>query len=357
MENNENTASTENGCCGALCIDNGLDLSQEAKEKFTQALQHQLHLVTAESLDLLRSEISAYDPHDKGFVDSSSLKRIFAKHYKLIPIDDAELQLLLRIFAVNIRKCHLVKYLNLLTFLDHLISNDSEKYANNHYWHKASANELKPNASTSQSPCYRRGDAKLISDLQRQIINNDIKFVDADQIRRELSFADRGHKESLSREQIEKVFKNHEIFDACAPIFDRLLNRCSLIDNQYKWSELANFLEKAAPGHERDRKIPNHNIVEEGGNDSKVHKNGDKSAKMKNSPSFSKLAQQLSNLDSGNTGNIGAFQAQNVIQKYNNLHQLGLDSRKLGHIMAEASEHNGQRMNLNILMNKLTLIN
>lgn len=91
-------------------------------------------------------------------------------------------------------------------------------------------------SSMAQSPFYKRGDAKIILELQLALQQAKVNNIDVESVRRALNVLDRGHSGTLSREQIENVLKSFKLYSALEQVVPQLLQRCNLSnDDQYEY--------------------------------------------------------------------------------------------------------------------------
>lgn len=88
----------------------------------------------------------------------------------------------------------------------------------------------------AQSPFYKRGDAKLILELQVALQQAKVNNIDIDNVRRALNILDRAHSGTLNREQIESVLTSFQLYSALENVFPQFLQRCTLSnDDQYEY--------------------------------------------------------------------------------------------------------------------------
>lgn len=86
----------------------------------------------------------------------------------------------------------------------------------------------------AQSPFYKRGDAKLILEIELAMKDHNVEKIDVEAIRQAMNVIDRQHSGTLLESEIESVFKSFGLFEVFKQCLRNLLSRCDL-NNEHRY--------------------------------------------------------------------------------------------------------------------------
>ncbi|KRZ71629.1 Lipid phosphate phosphatase-related protein type 4 [Trichinella papuae] len=315
---NLNMDSTVDSWLAPLFTNNNrISVSQEKKLILDSviAMQH----TDVERLEDLKEEIGDYDPRSIGVIDSPTFQRLLARCMKPANLQPSTLQGLLLMFALDVRKPRQVLYKPLLDYLKRiqifskenksLIPECYENYANLERSEKYS------------SPYCKPSDVKLLADIKEALNKACAEDIDLTMLEKELNHLDPQKTSFLREKQIQDVLRRTKLHSTLQNILPRLLDRCELrADLRYDWKTFLQFLNEAQKAHHAEQ---NCTQVSESNQVLII--------------SFSKLKIKTEKLMMQNCQKsrrwVPLSKTRIIIQQYNDLHQLGFDSKYIRRIL------------------------
>ncbi|KAL1229994.1 Uncharacterized protein TPS_06521 [Trichinella pseudospiralis] len=382
---NLNMDSTVDSWLAPLFTNNNrISVSQEKKLILDSviAMQH----IDAERLDDLKEEIGDYDPRSIGVIDSPTFQRLLARCMKPANLQPSTLQGLLLMFALDVRKPRQVLYKPLLDYLKRiqifskenksLIPECYENYANLERSEKYS------------SPYCKPSDVKLLADIKEALNKACAEDIDLTMLEKELNHIDPQNTSFLREKQIQDVLKRTKLQSTLQHILPRLLDRCELrADLRYDWKTFLQFLNEAQKAHHAEQNctqvsesnqiktevnletndaelseikkcsISSNNETKqssdcvEAPSDNSTFSNHEDAIEMRN---IKTLIEALKKLDRNKTGWVPLSKTRIIIQQYNDLHQLGFDSKYIRRILQFSVNENETMINLETISGFLT---
>ncbi|KRZ90564.1 Lipid phosphate phosphatase-related protein type 4 [Trichinella sp. T8] len=297
---NLNMDSTVDSWLAPLFTNNNrISVSQEKKLILDSviAMQH----IDAERLEDLKEEIGDYDPRSIGVIDSPTFQRLLVRCMKPVSLT--------------------LKFYFWLTLMQNTIgqfaaehSSRSEKYS---------------------SPYRKPSDAKLLADIKEALNKACAEDIDFTVLEKELNHLDPRKTSFLREKQIQDVLRRTKLQSTLQNILPRLLDRCELrADLRYDWKTFLQFLNEAQKEQHAEQ---NFTQVSES-NQIKTEKLTMQICQKSRSVQFHLIMKQK-NLQTALKCHLTTLRwiplskTRIIIQQYNDLHQLGFDSKYIRRIL------------------------
>ncbi|KRX67217.1 Lipid phosphate phosphatase-related protein type 4, partial [Trichinella sp. T9] len=297
---NLNMDSTVDSWLAPLFTNNNrISVSQEKKLILDSviAMQH----IDAERLEDLKEEIGDYDPRSIGVIDSPTFQRLLVRCMKPVSLT--------------------LKFYFWLTLMQNTIgqfaaehSSRSEKYS---------------------SPYRKPSDAKLLADIKEALNKACAEDIDFTVLEKELNHLDPQKTSFLREKQIQDVLRRTKLQSTLQNILPRLLDRCELrADLRYDWKTFLQFLNEAQKEQHAEQ---NFTQVSES-SQIKTEKLTMQICQKSRSVQFHLIMKQK-NLQTALKCHLTTLRwiplskTRIIIQQYNDLHQLGFDSKYIRRIL------------------------
>ncbi|KRY12662.1 Lipid phosphate phosphatase-related protein type 4 [Trichinella patagoniensis] len=358
---NLNMDSTVDSWLAPLFTNNNrISVSQEKKLILDSviAMQH----IDAERLEDLKEEIGDYDPRSIGVIDSPTFQRLLVRCMKPANLQPSTLQGLLLMFALDVRKPRQVLYKPLLDYLKRiqifskenksLIPECYENYANLERSEKYS------------SPYRKPSDAKLLADIKEALNKACAEDIDFTVLEKELNHLDSQKTSFLREKQIQDVLRRTKLQSTLQNILPRLLDRCELrADLRYDWKTFLQFLNEAQKEQHAEQNFTQVSESNQIKTEVNLETNDADLSEIKkcsiSSNNETKKSSDCVEMPSDNSTSLIEIRQANdfrvllisvcinrftlgwiplsktriIIQQYNDLHQLGFDSKYIRRIL------------------------
>ncbi|KRY35664.1 Lipid phosphate phosphatase-related protein type 4 [Trichinella spiralis] len=297
---NLNMDSTVDSWLAPLFTNNNrISVSQEKKLILDSviAMQH----IDAERLEDLKEEIGDYDPRSIGVIDSPTFQRLLVRCMKPVSLT--------------------LKFYFWLTLMQNTIgqfaaehSSRSEKYS---------------------SPYRKPSDAKLLADIKEALNKACAEDIDFTVLEKELNHLDPQKTSFLREKQIQDVLRRTKLQSTLQNILPRLLDRCELrADLRYDWKTFLQFLNEA----QKEQHAEQNFTQASESNQIKTEKRMMQICQKSRSVQFHLIMKQK-NLQTALKCHLTTLRwiplskTRIIIQQYNDLHQLGFDSKYIRRIL------------------------
>ncbi|KRZ53625.1 Lipid phosphate phosphatase-related protein type 4 [Trichinella nativa] len=208
---NLNMDSTVDSWLAPLFTNNNrISVSQEKKLILDSviAMQH----IDAERLEDLKEEIGDYDPRSIGVIDSPTFQRLLVRCMKPVSLT--------------------LKFYFWLTLMQNTIGQFAAEYSSR--------------SEKYSSPYRKPSDAKLLADIKEALNKACAEDIDFTVLEKELNHLDSQKTSFLREKQIQDVLRRTKLQSTLQNILPRLLDRCELrADLRYDWKTFLQFLNEA----------------------------------------------------------------------------------------------------------------
>ncbi|KRX67215.1 Lipid phosphate phosphatase-related protein type 4, partial [Trichinella sp. T9] len=329
---NLNMDSTVDSWLAPLFTNNNrISVSQEKKLILDSviAMQH----IDAERLEDLKEEIGDYDPRSIGVIDSPTFQRLLVRCMKPANLQPSTLQGLLLMFALDVRKPRQVLYKPLLDYLKRIqiFSKENKSLIPECYENYANLEK----SEKYSSPYRKPSDAKLLADIKEALNKACAEDIDFTVLEKELNHLDPQKTSFLREKQIQDVLRRTKLQSTLQNILPRLLDRCELrADLRYDWKTFLQFLNEAQKEQHAEQ---NFTQVSES-SQIKTEKLTMQICQKSRSVQFHLIMKQK-NLQTALKCHLTTLRwiplskTRIIIQQYNDLHQLGFDSKYIRRIL------------------------
>ncbi|KRX67216.1 Lipid phosphate phosphatase-related protein type 4, partial [Trichinella sp. T9] len=339
---NLNMDSTVDSWLAPLFTNNNrISVSQEKKLILDSviAMQH----IDAERLEDLKEEIGDYDPRSIGVIDSPTFQRLLVRCMKPANLQPSTLQGLLLMFALDVRKPRQVLYKPLLDYLKRIqiFSKENKSLIPECYENYANLEK----SEKYSSPYRKPSDAKLLADIKEALNKACAEDIDFTVLEKELNHLDPQKTSFLREKQIQDVLRRTKLQSTLQNILPRLLDRCELrADLRYDWKTFLQFLNEAQKEQHAEQNFTQVSessqvlIISFSKLKIKTEKLTMQICQKSRSVQFHLIMKQK-NLQTALKCHLTTLRwiplskTRIIIQQYNDLHQLGFDSKYIRRIL------------------------